>query len=126
MCIRDRTQSTWEKLSSIFQVVGSKSIGVIDAGDGISGSPKDKNISEEQPLLPPTNYEVIIKMIACLIDSEITSNISVPLLRIISAYFTKEYIGNHFKAIYDLLYICLLYTSPSPRDLSTSRMPSSA
>ena len=26
----------------------------------------------------------------------------------------------------DLLKICLLYTSPSPRDLSTSRMPSSA
>ena len=25
-----------------------------------------------------------------------------------------------------VLYICLLYTSPSPRDLSTSRMPSSA
>ena len=27
---------------------------------------------------------------------------------------------------YDKLYACLLYTSPSPRDLSTSRMPSSA
>ena len=26
----------------------------------------------------------------------------------------------------DLQIICLLYTSPSPRDLSTSRMPSSA
>ena len=26
----------------------------------------------------------------------------------------------------ELHYICLLYTSPSPRDLSTSRMPSSA
>ena len=26
----------------------------------------------------------------------------------------------------DLLFGCLLYTSPSPRDLSTSRMPSSA
>ena len=25
-----------------------------------------------------------------------------------------------------LMIICLLYTSPSPRDLSTSRMPSSA
>ena len=25
-----------------------------------------------------------------------------------------------------LLRVCLLYTSPSPRDLSTSRMPSSA
>ena len=27
---------------------------------------------------------------------------------------------------YNILYTCLLYTSPSPRDLSTSRMPSSA
>ena len=26
----------------------------------------------------------------------------------------------------ELVLICLLYTSPSPRDLSTSRMPSSA
>ena len=26
----------------------------------------------------------------------------------------------------DYQYTCLLYTSPSPRDLSTSRMPSSA
>ena len=26
----------------------------------------------------------------------------------------------------DIIYTCLLYTSPSPRDLSTSRMPSSA
>ena len=26
----------------------------------------------------------------------------------------------------DVLHACLLYTSPSPRDLSTSRMPSSA
>ena len=26
----------------------------------------------------------------------------------------------------EMVYSCLLYTSPSPRDLSTSRMPSSA
>ena len=32
--------------------------------------------------------------------------------------------GHHYKL--DLPYFCLLYTSPSPRDLSTSRMPSSA
>ena len=30
------------------------------------------------------------------------------------------------KAAYDQYGHCLLYTSPSPRDLSTSRMPSSA
>ena len=29
-------------------------------------------------------------------------------------------------AIFDMNEDCLLYTSPSPRDLSTSRMPSSA
>ena len=28
--------------------------------------------------------------------------------------------------LHGLLNLCLLYTSPSPRDLSTSRMPSSA
>ena len=31
-----------------------------------------------------------------------------------------------FFAYYDQIRHCLLYTSPSPRDLSTSRMPSSA
>ena len=28
--------------------------------------------------------------------------------------------------VQEMLYICLLYTSPSPRDISGSRMPSSA
>ena len=32
----------------------------------------------------------------------------------------------HAEKIKTELYSCLLYTSPSPRDLSTSRMPSSA
>ena len=42
-------------------------------------------------------------------------------LRIIKIiYFDKE------KEKYDEDHSCLLYTSPSPRDLSTSRMPSSA
>ena len=31
-----------------------------------------------------------------------------------------------FGELYDHYVTCLLYTSPSPRDLSTSRMPSSA
>ena len=34
--------------------------------------------------------------------------------------------ANRENFLYDLRCICLLYTSPSPRDLSTSRMPSSA
>ena len=39
---------------------------------------------------------------------------------IIKDFRKKNFIGN------SSVYSCLLYTSPSPRDLSTSRMPSSA
>ena len=34
--------------------------------------------------------------------------------------------GNHDDLCYEWLKTCLLYTSPSPRDGATSRMPSSA
>ena len=49
-------------------------------------------------------------------------------LELVSGKFSKkESKGevSHFKALATAL-SCLLYTSPSPRDLSTSRMPSSA
>ena len=35
-------------------------------------------------------------------------------------------LGERRQVVHLLLDVCLLYTSPSPRDLSTSRMPSSA
>ena len=44
-------------------------------------------------------------------------------------YFLGATVGKELKIGYKALReknICLLYTSPSPRDLSTSRMPSSA
>ena len=37
-----------------------------------------------------------------------------------------EKTGNNDWVVHQWLKNCLLYTSPSPRDLSTSRMPSSA
>ena len=37
-------------------------------------------------------------------------------------YSAKRFVGRRVDEVND----CLLYTSPSPRDLSTSRMPSSA
>ena len=39
---------------------------------------------------------------------------------------SEEKIGDHVLWFTEPHYTCLLYTSPSPRDLSTSRMPSSA
>ena len=38
----------------------------------------------------------------------------------------KMAISKAYKCNFDKIVCCLLYTSPSPRDLSTSRMPSSA
>ena len=41
-------------------------------------------------------------------------------------YVFKPKKGLNEDIIREMSWICLLYTSPSPRDLSTSRMPSSA
>ena len=46
--------------------------------------------------------------------------------RAVDRVFNDRYIGDQGVIPSDALEICLLYTSPSPRDLSTSRMPSSA
>ena len=43
-----------------------------------------------------------------------------------SAGLVSAYIAAAVRAKVILIERCLLYTSPSPRDLSTSRMPSSA
>ena len=40
--------------------------------------------------------------------------------------FFKELPADEQAALSKMFLYCLLYTSPSPRDLSTSRMPSSA
>ena len=49
------------------------------------------------------------------------------ILVIVGGSFFSTSSGLRFLKIYSLSkYSCLLYTSPSPRDLSTSRMPSSA
>ena len=39
---------------------------------------------------------------------------------------TRHYVAMFDDAAYHMLYSCLLYTSPSPRDAHESRMPSSA
>ena len=44
------------------------------------------------------------------------------IVEIIGAVIDVEFNREDVPKVYD----CLLYTSPSPRDLSTSRMPSSA
>ena len=43
-----------------------------------------------------------------------------------NSYANLRLFGHTENDVIVTLYSCLLYTSPSPRDLSTSRMPSSA
>ena len=47
----------------------------------------------------------------------------VPVADAVKAIFKEEVIPNH---VDKFIYVCLLYTSPSPRDRTRSRMPSSA
>ena len=54
-----------------------------------------------------------------------TVNVSPPDAGVILSIFRGTYRGYPFE-INMMERHCLLYTSPSPRDLSTSRMPSSA
>ena len=44
----------------------------------------------------------------------------------VQTLLTNPFMRWHGRTSYTLYLVCLLYTSPSPRDLSTSRMPSSA
>ena len=73
-------------------------------------------IEKEKKLL--ANIGLIIKKIR--IQRGITRDILAIKSKISLRYLAKLESGNGNPTI------CLLYTSPSPRDLSTSRMPSSA
>ena len=62
-----------------------------------------------------------------LLNEIINSNFRVIVVSASAYGFTKEWLGKELnKRTVAELKDCLLYTSPSPRDLSTSRMPSSA
>ena len=67
---------------------------------------------------------------ACrLVESFVIDDLSNWYVRLCRRRFWKNEIGADKRAAYETLYqcmICLLYTSPSPRDATLSRMPSSA
>ena len=49
-----------------------------------------------------------------------------PLYNIANGEILTDEFGNPLITEVDQFFLCLLYTSPSPRDISGSRMPSSA
>ena len=71
---------------------------------GLIGDPDNINIMSPQPQPPPSEKAAVLDAMK---DTDVAKKCSVDILK-------------------DETKPCLLYTSPSPRDLSTSRMPSSA
>ena len=97
-------------------------------------SPPEKSLQEtadaavaEAPSVPPDSVLILPKLNITWDCGDCEHNDKVPPL-IEQAYIAEA--KKHSFAISETeiaeVSICLLYTSPSPRDLSTSRMPSSA
>ena len=59
-------------------------------------------------------------------DTHLKSLVEESLDKLIAKFDNDKVEEYKTRVKYELDQICLLYTSPSPRDLSTSRMPSSA
>ena len=75
----------------------------------------------ELNLLQPSSIKDLKNELVKMIDDKFNGNQNFKKIVMSSAFCSENdnIVSDNFK-------ICLLYTSPSPRDLSTSRMPSSA
>ena len=97
--------------------------GIISGAIGVSGIKPLKDIRGEKDLFGYVMKTTVIALadeLACaaaLVMGETNEGIPVVIIKGVN-YEKGEYSAKEL--------ICLLYTSPSPRDLSTSRMPSSA
>ena len=79
---------------------------------------KDTTTTIEKKVKPPLNPDLVQTFIPDTAELEGST-----LKGYLHAYSTPGKNGPNYGISF---YTCLLYTSPSPRDLSTSRMPSSA
>ena len=89
--------------------------------------PEDTEIDQEQA---DKAIEIALQkefLVNRLISADATvSGINITILKPVDNRDAVYEILSHVRALIDDFETCLLYTSPSPRDLSTSRMPSSA
>ena len=89
-------------------------------------SPKEDGLTfTENSIIKSKHFSKKTKLICLADDSGLEIDILNKSPGIYSARWGGKK-GNFKKAINRVYKDCLLYTSPSPRDLSTSRMPSSA
>ena len=96
-------------LITFLPLIGALIIGLFVQGSGSQSSENAKRVS--------LVTSIIVFLLSLVMFSEFDKNSS-------DFQFVEEFLWLGFFNY--KLGVCLLYTSPSPRDLSTSRMPSSA
>ena len=96
-----------------------------------------KQIDRRKFLLGTGSGMMALPWLEMYAEDALTKKLKEPSLRFASFYSPMGFVRDHFfpeegkqnflaMPTLSPLKNCLLYTSPSPRDLSTSRMPSSA
>ena len=104
----------------------------IDETDALAGLIKDRDVAL------PADFRELLETWPAIVETYTTSDDSLTVTSLSGTVMSKVSLPNYHDDG-DMLswlrrehlpgyfpYTCLLYTSPSPRDLSTSRMPSSA
>lgn len=92
--------SSRSNMASMFQIALSRSLD--DMQGKSEGQPENKEEDKEGQM---DNFNLLIEMCTSLIDFEVASSIGSVTLRMISAYYSREYIGNIFKTVYELEFI---------------------
>ena len=88
-------------------------------------------LSLTQFVAPVLMFSILVALFTCLITFVVTPNanykLSLGIFQLAKAKAHSGLVPGVFNQFGDLtVYACLLYTSPSPRDATLSRMPSSA
>ena len=83
-------------MPSMFQIKMDRSIDC---------NPDSKEEDNKEEDVKAENYKLLIDMCSLLIDFEVSNNFGSIPLRMISAYCFREYVGNVFKSVYELLFI---------------------
>jgi len=92
--------SSRSNMASMFQIAVNRSSEDVRRSEDRIGEVKEEEIDSLAK-----NQGYLIDMCTSLIDYEVTNNMASVTLRMISAYYSREYIGNIFKTMYELIFI---------------------